>query len=213
MILVLVQLVVIAACVGFLFREGMWGNFIRTVNVMFAGILATNFFEPLARLLEDMIGPNLTYFYDFLGFWLLYAIFFIVLHLATSAASRVKVRFNHYVDRTFSVIFSLSIGLTLVSMILFSLHLAPLGTKPFGTSVIRDDGIPLGVRWGTIIQGFSVGALSRSIGPEEEAIYKGPVASFGGARNIFEVYLKRAESLESQVNGGGGFTTESAPPR
>lgn len=212
MILFLLQLVAVAACIGFLFREGMWGNYIRAMNVLFAGILATNFFEPFARFLEDMIGPKLTYFYDFLGFWLLFVIFFIILHLATSASSRVKVRFNRYLDNIFSVIYSLAVAGTLMSLLLFSLHLAPLGTNPFGTSVVID-GMPLGLRWGAIMQGVSVGALSRSVGPEEESVYKGPVAAFLGPGNIFERYYERAKSLEAQVNSGGGFTTDSAPPR
>lgn len=212
MILALLQLVVIAACIGFLFREGMWGSCIRLINATFAGILATNFFEPFARLLEDMIGPKLTYFYDFLGFWLLFVIFFLILHLATSAASRVRVRFNRYVDNVFTVIFSLGVGVVLINLMLFSLHLAPLGTKPFGRSAVEAE-FPLGRRWGVVMQGVSVGAMSRSVGPEEENVYNGRVASFLGPGNIFERYLERAKSLESQVSSGGGFTTDSAPPR
>jgi len=212
MILALLQLVVIAACIGFLFREGMWGNFIRVANLTFSGILATNFFEPFARFLEDMIGPKLTYFYDFLGFWLLFVIFFLILHVATSASSRVKVRFNRHVDNFFAVIYSISVAVTLNSLMLFSLHLAPLGTKPFGRAAV-EEGVPLGLRWGVVMQGVSVGAMSRAVGPEEESVYNGPVASFLGPGNIFERYLERAKSLESQVNSGGGFTTDSAPPR
>jgi len=77
---------------GISISRGMWGNFIRFVNVLFAAVLATNFFEPLARILEELISPKLTYFYDFLAFWLVYAVSFLVLHVATAAASRVKVR-------------------------------------------------------------------------------------------------------------------------
>jgi len=213
MILLLLQLVVLAACIGFLFRDGMWGNYIRSMNVMFSGILATNFFEPFARLLEDMVGSSLTYFYDFLGFWILFAVFFLILHILTSAASRVKVRFNRYLDNVFTVIYSLAVAGTLLSIFLFSLHLAPLGTKPFGAPIVSDDQTPLGVRWAAIMEGVSAGVFSRSVGPEEQNIYNGPVATFLGAGNIFERYLDRAKKLEEQVNSGKGFTTDSAPPR
>jgi len=213
MILFLLQLVVVAACVGFLFRDGMWGNFIRSMNIMFAGILATNFFEPFARFLEDMIGSSLTYFYDFLALWILFAVFFIILHLLTSAASRVKVRFNRYLDNVFSVIYSLAVAGTLLSIFLFSLHLAPLGTKPFGAPILINDEIPRGIRWAAIMEGVSAGVFSRKVSPEEESIYNGPVASFLKAGNVFERYFQRAKSLEEQVNSGKGFTTDSAPPR
>ncbi|MGB4727151.1 MAG: CvpA family protein [Thermogutta sp.] len=212
-LLMLIQIVIIAACVGFLYREGMWGNFIRFVNVLFAAVLATNFFEPLARILEELISPKLTYFYDFLAFWLVYAVSFLVLHVATAAASRVKVRFNHYLNMGGGIFLALVIGLTMCSVLKFSLHLAPLGTKPFLASVVDEDGDPLGAQWAGIMRGLSSGVFSRSVAAEAEGIYGGSVAKFPGAKNIFEVYLERAEALEAQVNNGGGFTTEGAPPR
>ena len=64
-------LFVIAACVGFLFREGIWSNVVRLVNVVFAGLLAMNFYEPLAKFAagyqEDM--HTFTAFWD-LAFWI-----------------------------------------------------------------------------------------------------------------------------------------------
>ncbi len=212
-LLVLIQIVVIAACVGFLYREGMWGNFIRLVDVLFAGVLATNFFEPVAGILEELISPKLTYFYDFLAFWLVYGVSFLVLHVASATASRVKVRFNHYLNMGGGIVFALVIGVTVCSLLKFSFHLAPLGTKPFLTPVVDEDGDPLGAQWASIMRGLSSGVFSRSVAGEAESTYGGPIAKFPGAKNVFEVYLERAKALEAQVNNGGGFITESAPPR
>ena len=46
----LLCLVVMAACVGFLSRDGLWSNAIRLVNVVLAGLLAMNFYEWAGQL-------------------------------------------------------------------------------------------------------------------------------------------------------------------
>ena len=46
----LLCVIILAVCVGFLFRDGLWSNAIRLVNVVFAGLLAMNFYEPAGQL-------------------------------------------------------------------------------------------------------------------------------------------------------------------
>lgn len=214
MLLYLLWLLIVGACVGFLYREGLWGAFIRLVNIILAGVLATNFFEPAAKMMEEMITPELTYFYDFLAFWLVFAVSMIILHLATSFLSRVKMRFNLYLNQAGSVITGLIAGIIMCWLFNFSLHLAPLGTRPFGVEVVGTDGTPLGINWAQMASHLSKGPLSRSIGEAEAAEYGGEsVAAFPGRQNIFEVYLKRAKSFEELVNTQGRMTTESGPPR
>ncbi len=213
MLVYLLWIVIVGACVGFIFREGLWSAFIRFVNILMAGILATNFFEPAARMMEDMIGPNLTYFYDFLAFWLVFSVSMIILHIATAFLSRVKVRFNLYLNQAGAVVMGLFTGILMCWLFNFSLHLAPLGTKPFMTPILSEDGTPLGVQWARVASYLSKGALSRSVSEAEAPRYGGPVAAFPGAKNIFQTYYERAQKLEEQVTSGGGFTTESAPPR
>lgn len=211
-LLTLLMVVVIAACVGFLYRDGMWGNAVRCVCAFMAAILATNFFEPVARILEDSFGPKLTYFYDFVSFWLIFIATFLILHILTCYAAHVKVRFNQYLDIGGSVVFSLIIGILVWNMFLFSLHLAPLGTKPFGTEIVQN-GNPRGAGWAAVMRQLSAGVFSRSVGPDEAAKYGGEIAVFPGNKNIFEVYLERAKKLESLVEAGSGFLPGDAPPR
>ena len=47
-ILPLLMFVILFAIVAACFGEGMWSNAVRLVNVVTAGLLATNFFEPVA---------------------------------------------------------------------------------------------------------------------------------------------------------------------
>ena len=51
-LLPVLMFVILVACVASLYTEGMWGNAIRLVNVVFAALLAVNFWEPLARFAE-----------------------------------------------------------------------------------------------------------------------------------------------------------------
>ena len=59
----LLCLVVMAACVGFLCRDGLWSNAIRLVNVVLAGLLAMNFYEWAANWITNYSGrlPSLCY--------------------------------------------------------------------------------------------------------------------------------------------------------
>ncbi|RMF88966.1 MAG: CvpA family protein, partial [Planctomycetota bacterium] len=127
--LYLVALVIIAAAVGLTLNEGIWGNAIRLFVVIMAGLLATSWFEPVARMLEDMMGKGLTYAYDFLALWGLFAIFCLILRLPADMLSRVKVRFMKIVDRVGGIFLGFLVGCVLVSFTLMSLHTAPMAEK------------------------------------------------------------------------------------
>ena len=53
-LLTLILVLIFLACLGFLYPEGMWSNAIRLINVILAALLAINYFEPLARQLEEV---------------------------------------------------------------------------------------------------------------------------------------------------------------
>ncbi len=213
MILTIILIAISGAFIGFALRDSAWGAFIRFWNMLFSGVLATNFFEPAARFLENNIGSGLTYFYDFIAFWGVFVVAMVILHSLTAVLSRVNVKFNVYVDRTFAVLLGLSCGGIFNTLLLFSLHFAPLGPSPFGMSLVSDAGNPLGLRWALWANWMSTGALSRSVSAEEAANYGANVASFPGKNNIFQVYQKRQEALKSQVEGGSGFKASGAETR
>lgn len=123
--------VILLACVGFLYPEGMWSNAIRLVNVIVSGLLATNFFEPLARLFESKIHASFMFFWDYLAFWALFAVSMIVLQLLTRTISEVKVRFLKLADMIGSGAFAAVAGYVMVCIVVTSMHLAPLGRTFF----------------------------------------------------------------------------------
>ena len=67
-ILPLLMFVILFACVAMTFAEGMWSNAIRLVNLVTAGLLAMNFYEPVAQRLEGML-PSYTFMLDYLVLW------------------------------------------------------------------------------------------------------------------------------------------------
>ena len=129
-------LFVLAACVGFLFRDGLWSNAIVLVNVVFAGLLAMNFYEPLANFMTYYNDDVHSYvaFFDFLALWVCFVLAASVFRAATDAVSKVRVRFLKIVDYWGGVVLSLCVGWVMVGFTLTSLHAAPLAQYPvFGT--------------------------------------------------------------------------------
>lgn len=125
-LLTLALIVAFMACMGFLYPEGMWGNAVRLVNVLMAALLAVNFWEPLAAMLENSVGKSFSYFWDFISLWALFIVFFVIFRIATGYASRVKVKFLGLADRIGSEFFAACIGFVLIAFTLMSLHTAPL---------------------------------------------------------------------------------------
>ena len=118
--------VVLLACVATLYTDGMWSNAIRLINVVTAALLATNFFEPAARWLDDW-EPSYTYVWDFLALWGLFGLFMTIFGELTDRVSQVKVRFLKIADRIGSRLLALWIGWVMVCFTMMTLHTAPLG--------------------------------------------------------------------------------------
>ncbi len=125
-------LLVLGACVAFLFRDGLWSNAIRLVNVVFAGLLAMNFYEWLATFLtnySESLHPYVVMF-DFLALWICFIFFLVLFLFATDKLSQVRVRFLKVVDQAGGIVLSVCIGWIMVGFTLVSLHAAPLAQYP-----------------------------------------------------------------------------------
>jgi hypothetical protein len=122
------MLVILAACIGVLYPEGLWSNAVRLVNVVTSGLVAMNFFEPLARWIETWgeFFESATYFWDFISLWVLFGMSMILMRVGTDWISRVKVRFLKAADRAGSAVFATLIGWVMVCFVMATLHTAPL---------------------------------------------------------------------------------------
>ena len=187
---------IFVACVAFIFGEGMWGAALRWVNVVTAALLATNFWEPVARLLEGSIGDSFTYWWDFLSLWLLFAVSLLILRFLSRRLSQVKVRFLSLADRIGGGVFAVLVGMTMVGFTTFTLHTAPLAEKfMFGGF---DPHGRVNSQWASFVWRASKGSLSHlenNTFPED----------------FREKYAARRAALEEVAKSKKTFRVSSAP--
>lgn len=124
---ILIFLAVGAGC----WFAGLWNNLITLVCVIFAGMIASSFFEPFADLLEGSMSAY-TYYLDFISVWTLFFVSFGFLRLITELLSAHRVKFNKVLDLVGRSILSVWIAWAFVCFSMFTLHLAPIEPAAFG---------------------------------------------------------------------------------
>jgi uncharacterized membrane protein required for colicin V production len=192
-------LLILAVTVGVLFKQGIWNNSLRLVNVVTAALLATNFWEPVASWLSSW-QPAGTYYWDFAALWGLFAVFSLVFRAATDAASRVKVKFLKSADRVGGPIAALLVGWALVCFTAMTLHTAPLAREPFFGSFQPEREVFLGLLspdryWLGFVQKMSMGQFSRSA---DEREIKSEKYVFDPQGEFLLKYATRRAKLESR---------------
>ena len=117
-------------CIAMMWTEGMWGNALTLVNVTFAALLAMNFYEPVASVIDDRMH-SFTYYADFLSQWLLFAVSLAVLTISTDQLSKHHVRFKMPVEQVGRAIFAAATAWVFVCFVTATMHTAPLARSPF----------------------------------------------------------------------------------
>ncbi len=194
---------IFAACVAFIFSEGMWGAALRLINVVVAALLATNFWEPVARLLEGMVGTSFTYWLDFVCLWGLFAVTLLILRILTRRVSQVKVRFLSLADRIGGGIFAALVGMAMVAFTTFTLHTAPLGEEFMFGGFNPDSS--MNKHWAGFVWAASKGSLSHL---EDNVFPTEFIETYKARRAAFEELAKsnslRAGSGVPARKGGSG---------
>jgi hypothetical protein len=131
MMLNIFVLVIVALIVSMTLTEGLWGNVLAMINAIFAAIIATNVFEPAADFMDGQ-APSLTYYWDFLMLWLIFAFSYGILRAITDQISTTRVRFKMPVEASGRILFGLLTAWVVVCFFIFSLHTAPLVRNHFG---------------------------------------------------------------------------------
>ncbi len=194
--------VLFLATVLCLLAESMWSNAIRFINVVFAALLATNFWEPVARLLENSVSKGGSYWWDFVALWVLFAVLITILQTVTKPGFESKVVSRRSITRSAECLRVHDCGGPgLVRQL--HLHTAPRGkssARRFHTGRSR---VPRARRqWARFMTFASRGSMSKFGGPVEFD----PKAKF-------DMYRSRRAALEAQLADGKGFGAESPPAR
>ena len=167
--IVLFLLIVFLVCLSLVWLQGLWGAAIALLNSIFAGLIAMTFFPVLAELLEKHL-PSYGYFWDFLCFWLLFAVVFSILRLVANLLSQYQVRFKTPVEMAGRSVLAMLTAWLMVCIVCFSLHIAPLPVNSFGGSFQAQEGSNdlLGMapdkQWLSLVHTCSVGSLSSFAG-------------------------------------------------
>lgn len=199
-VLTLLFLLIIAGVVAANLNEGLWGSAISFLNVVIAGLVAMNFFEPAAAYLAE----QMSFFYyaaDFICLWGIFGVTLLILSLATGFASNIKVKFFMPVEKAGSIIFSLLTGWVLVCFLAASLHTAPLARNFFFEAFNPEQKMFFGLapdrQWFAFTHAVSAGALSPLNAGED------PVASSFDPRAEFMIkYASRRKEYENKPGFG-----------
>ena len=118
--------------------EGLWGSALMFFNVLFAALIAFNFYEPLAKLIDSTgIGWG---FSDTLCLMLLFSITTLILRMTTETIAPAQVRFPVPIYHAGRLLFGLGGASITMAVILLAFHCAPVYKQIFG--VVKYDSRP-----------------------------------------------------------------------
>jgi hypothetical protein len=129
-----------------------------------AGLLAINFFEPLADWFESS-QPTYTYLWDFMAIWAVFCLSMIILRVFSDKISVTRVRFKGPIDLGVGAFLAAWVAWLMVGFTTLTLHLAPLSTNFLGFYEKPDSRTFLGIvpadrQWLGLAQKMSIGSFS-----------------------------------------------------
>src|SRR4051812_9262702 len=116
-----------------LMSEGLWGAALMFFNILFAGVIAFNFYEPLAKL----VAANMSFaagYADLVCMMGIFLVSLIIFRLTTETLAPSMVRFPPPVYHIGRVAFGFAGGVLTMAIILMAFNLAPIHKKLFSVA-------------------------------------------------------------------------------
>jgi hypothetical protein len=191
----LVLILIFFGCVAFLVNGGLWTNTLVLINTVTAGLIAFNYFEPLAGWL-DKKEPSFTYVWDFLCMWFVFSVAMGIMRTATDLLSRVKVKFRRPVDMAGGIIMACLVGMVMVCFTAATLHTAPLARKFLFESFDPDSPMAMAPdrQWLKFVRMESRGSFYHS-GPKANR----QAYNFPHSKDFITKYADRRLDFEKQI--------------
>jgi hypothetical protein len=194
---VIINLVIVGLILGLwyaLISEGLWGSALMFFNIVFGGMIAFNFYEPLAAML-DRTGINWG-FSDTLCMLGLFCVSVLLLRMTTETIAPAMVRFPTPVYHAGRLLFGLGGALVTMAIVILSFHAAPVHKKI--AYVVDYDSKPpfqLGLdhQWLGFFQ-YETGDVFARYGVGQRDPY-GTYGHFGDQRDRVQVFDPRGEWL------------------
>ncbi len=217
-------LVILAAVTYSVASDGPWGAAITFVSVLLAGLLAMNFFEPLAIFfVKNFMNSYLWQFrWDIIALLGLFAIFVTGFRMLGEKLLPTYAEVNNLLFEFARWGFGLATGYVVMAIILTALHVAPLPRDFMGFTPERKNFFQISApdrQWLAFTQYVSEKSLSRVNRFGIVPIFDGPSFPRNPSDpNSMQVwssfpirYADRREQLASGSGGGAGAPS-SAPP-
>ncbi len=186
--------------------EGLWGAALMFFNVLFGAMIALNFYEPLAKLLDSTGIP--WGFSDTLCLLGLFCVSVVILRMTTETLAPAQVRFPTPVYHAGRLIFGLGGAAITLAVVILAFHCAPVHKKIFD-AVVYDTKPPFGLG----LDHQFLGLFQRETG--------GPFAQYGsgqrdphgeyGNKNRLNLFDPKGEWLINHQNARP-YGTDTVPP-
>jgi hypothetical protein len=223
MFLTILTILVILAIAYAYSVEGLFTGALMCINIFVAGLVAFNFWEPIAGALESGLANTfLAGYEDFLTLITLFAITLGALRIASNSIVNVQVRFPPGVQQFGGMAFGLVAGYLLSGFFLCCLQTLPwhenfLGFDPASKSEGLRQILPSDRAWLALMHRAGAYALNRGI---EDAKFAGSPSlsnryytfdKYGSFELRYARYRRYGDNREP-VPYFGEFTAELAPP-
>lgn len=142
--------------------QGLWSCAINVINLLLAMLIATNFYEPLATLVEGYAAGASPYILDGIFLWVLFAISYIILRMITHGLSEHNVQFIKPVELVGRSLLAIWCGWLFVCFTAFSMMISPIGGDAWDSPEAKSFlFMAPEQQWLSFAQSRSRGALSR----------------------------------------------------
>jgi uncharacterized membrane protein required for colicin V production len=175
--------------------EGLWGAALMFFNVLFSAMIAFNFYEPVANLIDSTGIP--WGFSDTLSMLGLFCISVMLLRMTTETIAPAMVRFPTPIYHLGRLVFGAGGALVTIAIVILAFHTAPVHKHIF-TTVKYDTKPPftmgLDHQWLGFFQ-YETGAVFTTLGGSSQRDPFGAYGRAGGARVPVKVFDARARWL------------------
>src|SRR5437868_1196891 len=114
-----------------LISEGLWGAALMFFNVMFSGLIAFNFYEPLAGLLASNVSAMGGYA-DTLCLIGLFGVSLVFFRLTTESIAPGMVRFPTPIYHLGRIVFATAASFMTIAILILAYETSPVDKKIFG---------------------------------------------------------------------------------
>ncbi len=201
-IALLIILGLVAWCVA---SEGAWGAVLVFLGTFFAGIIAMNYFEPVADLLDTTLslGFSWTDRWDFIAFMLLFIGFVFAIRLGTERIMPTFIEVHPLAHDGIRWVAGVLTGYLTVAIVLTSMHLTPLPRTFLGFQPERDNFLGMAApdrQWLGFVQYLTEKAFSRGGGH----MFDGSTVQLSNGEQIVIPSFTIRYASRRGMGGGGG---------